>query len=129
MYESQLAENVYSHSTQCTSTPRGIEYKLFARVTRQLSATDDGAPDRFAKLAQAVYDNERLWTVLARDVAEEGNELPAELRSKIFYLFEFTRQQGRKVLKGEASADILVEINTAIMRGLKGSKETQEALS
>lgn len=129
MYEASLAENAYSSSAQCTSTPRGIEYKLFARVTRQLASANTAANDQFSQLAQAIYDNERLWTALARDVADEGNKLPADLRSKIFYLFQFTRQQGRKVLKGAASPDILVEINTAMMRGLQGDARQMEAAS
>lgn len=124
MYESALAENAYAYSARCTSTPRGIEYRLFARVTRELEAIKrekQGAPDRVAKLARALHDNERLWKTLALDVAQEGNGLPAELRSKIFYLFEFTRQHSRKVLAGQASSDVLVEINTAVMRGVKSN--------
>lgn len=128
MYESSLAENLYSDSSFHTGTPRGVEYRLLARVTRQLSATgDETAPDRFARRAKAIYDNEQLWATLACDVAEEGNGLPAELRSKIFYLYEFTRIHGRKVLQGVATPEILVEINTAVMRGLQGVAEEEEA--
>ena len=130
MYESALAENAYAYSAQHTSTPRGIEYKLFARVTRDLEAMKrekKSTPDRIAKLAKALNDNERLWKALAVDVAMEGNGLPAELRSKIFYLFEFTRQHSRKVLQGEAAVDVLVDINTAVMRGVKGEQGAQGA--
>ena len=127
MYESNLAQNAYSSSSPHTSTPRGIEFKLFVRVTRQLASAESATKNRFAELARAVYENERLWAALACDVAEEGNGLPAELRSKIFYLYEFTRHHGRKVLQGAATPEVLVEINTAVMRGLLCVADEEEA--
>jgi len=120
MYETALAETGYAASTRSTGSPRGIEYQVFARVTRRLAALRDSAANDLAKLTEAVHDNNRLWTTLALDVARPENGLPAELRSKIFYLYRFTAQHAKKVLAGEAKADVLVDINTAIMRGLRG---------
>lgn len=129
MYESALAENVYAQSAQWTGTPRSVEYRLFARVTRQLEAAKERSGERFSELAQAIYDNDRLWTALAADVADNGNGLPKELRSKLLYLFEFTRKHGRKVMRGAASPSILIDINTAVMRGIKGGVDRQERAS
>ncbi len=55
---------------------------------------------------------------MAADVADNLNSLPAPLRAQIFYLAEFTEQHSTKVLNGKADSDVLVEINTAILRGL-----------
>lgn len=101
---------------------RGIEYDLFARVTHRLKATL-GRHD-VAAVAAALHDNHQLWTVIAADVAEPGNALPPTLRARLFYLYEFTDQHSRKVLAGEASVEVLVDINTAIMRGLRGEGMT-----
>lgn len=120
MIETSLAENGYSSSIQSTGSPRNIEYEIFARVTRELSTKDKSAPDYPAKIAQALRNNLRLWTILANDVAKEDNELPKELRSSIFYLSEFTRQHTAKVYNGEADVQVLVDVNTMIMRGLRG---------
>ena len=57
--------------------------------------------------------------MLAGDVADAANGLPKELRAQIFYLAEFTNQHSTLVLRGEGDVDVLVEINTAIMRGLR----------
>ena len=46
--------------------------------------------------------------------------LPPALRAQLFYLYEFTDQHSRKVLAGNASIEVLVDINTAVMRGLRG---------
>lgn len=70
-------------------------------------------------MAEAIHENRRLWTILASDVVDKENGLPAQLRAQIFYLAEFTESHSRKVLAKEATADALVEINTAVMRGLR----------
>lgn len=73
----------------------------------------------FNALVRALHDNRALWTALAADVAIGTNGLPRSLRAQIFYLAEFTVHHSRRVLAGEAGADVLVDINTAVMRGLR----------
>lgn len=114
-----MAKTAYTTNQAPIRTPRGAEYEAFARVTRQLkSAAELGAPG-FARLAEAIHANRRLWTLLAAHVADADNALPAELRARLFYLSEFTTHHSRKVLKGEDTVDILVEINLSVMRGLR----------
>lgn len=114
------ALSAYGRPDAPVRSARAIEYDLFARVTRAITlAAARGATDRPA-LVRALHDNTRLWRTLAIDVADPGNGLPAPLRAQLFYLFEFTTAHSRKVLDGSASADALVEINTAVMRGLRG---------
>lgn len=119
-----LAQSAYGTSNTATRTQRGTEYDVFARVTRRLKSCAQ-QPGDFPALVQALHDNRRLWTIMAVDVADETNALPAPLRAQIFYLSEFTAEHTRKVLRDQASADALVDINTAVMRGLrsKGSVE------
>ena len=64
--------------------------------------------------------NLRLWSALAADLASPENALPPELRARLFYLYEFTAQHSRAILDGSGSASVLVDINTAVMRGLRG---------
>jgi len=59
-----------------------------------------------------------MWDTLAVNVVDENNALPKSLRAQIFYLAEFTTVHSRLVLKGNADAQPLVDINTAILRGL-----------
>ena len=119
MYEASLAVNNYEDSSQSTADSRGVEYQIFARITRQLANTNKDAADYHPKLFEALHKNLQLWTILAADVANDNNELPAQLRSSIFYLAEFTRHHTAKVHAGEANPKVLVDINTMIMRGLR----------
>lgn len=109
----------YSAATQATGTPRDIEYAIFSRVTGELNrAIADDRP--FPELAAAVHENFKLWTALAADLTSERNALPPALRAQLIGLAQFTRRQSHAVLRGEAEPGVLVEINTAIMKGLRG---------
>ena len=125
MLESSLAQNGYKTSAQSISSDRGLEYQVFSQVTRDLANARVGAHDYHAKVATALNKNMKLWTILAGEVASEANKLPAQLRSGIFYLAEFTRNQTTKIYAGEATPQALVEVNTMIMRGLRNQENNE----
>jgi len=110
------ARQTYAAAVLAARKPRSAEYELLARVTHALKAAAG-----FAALACALHENRKLWTALSADIADPGNQLPAALRARLFYLSEFTRQHSSKVLAGEGDAGVLIDINTAVMRGLEGS--------
>lgn len=120
----QKAQSAYRSHARHTSTDRDVEYDAFARVTHRLKTAADAGKDKTKDLIVALHDNRRLWSILASDVAGEDNGLPRDLRARIFYLAEFTRTYSSQVLAG-ASASPLVEINTAIMRGLRNRRPPQ----
>lgn len=103
-----------------TRTPRAVEYDVIARITARLkSAAAMGKPGLSA-LAAAVHENRQLWSALAADVALPENGLPKGLRAQLFYLAEFTAQYSPRVLSHGADAAPLIDINTSILRGLRG---------
>lgn len=111
----QMARTAYAPATTATSTPQSVEYDAFVRITSAMRRAERGA----ARIS-ALHDNRSLWTLLAGDVADAENGLPPDLRARIFYLAEFTRQHTSRALAGDAEIDVLIEINTAMMRGLRG---------
>jgi len=115
-----LARDVYARADAPARNARATEYELFARMTRALSIAWSQRAQNHAALVAALHDNGKMWRTLAVDVADIGNELPSPLRAQLFYLYEFTAEHSRKVLDGVASAEVLVDINTAVMRGLRG---------
>jgi flagellar protein FlaF len=110
----------YVQNQAPTRTFRSVEYDLLAQVTRRLRSSWANRDADFPGLVRALADNERLWSVLAADVALPGNSLPAALRARLFYLYEFTARHSRAVMDGKASVEVLADINTAVMRGLRG---------
>ncbi len=113
----ELARQAYAPSTASIRTPRSIEAQLISEITSRLSQTD--AP--YAHIVSAVHDNRQMWTALAVDVADADNALPTDLRANIFYLAEFTDLHSQKFLRGEADLSALVDINRAVIRGLRAS--------
>lgn len=120
MNSAALAQTAYGDARRSAIEPRRVELQAFAAATHRLSAVATGDRRDYPKLAAALHENLRLWTALALDVANAENELPKALRAQIFYLAEFTRTHGRKVMAGEADVAALIDINTAVMRGLRG---------
>ncbi len=110
----------YAQREAPTRSLRAVEYDLLAQVTQRLRAAWADRATDFPALARAVTDNTRLWSTLASDVALPGNSLPQALRARLFYLYEFTAQHSRAVLDDKASVEVLVDINMAVMRGLRG---------
>lgn len=117
-----LARMAYTSSAAPIRTNRDAEYDAFVRVTRRLTSLNPKKD--FPGFALALHDNRQLWNLLAVDVADDGNQLSKELRAQIFYLAEFTSHHTTQILMHGASVDPLVEINTAIMRGLRQKGDT-----
>lgn len=113
-----MAQRAYGVNAAPVRTNRSTEYAVFSRITHNLKSAAKSGQSGFADLAGALHDNRRLWSILASEVSQDANALPVDLRAQIFYLAEYVNSHSRRVLKGEASADALLEINTAIMRGL-----------
>lgn len=113
------AARVYGQMDPQTRDPKRLEYQVFLDVTREmkLSAGEDADPsDRMT----ALYHNERLWTMIAVQVAASENQLPKPLRAQIFYLSEFVSHHTQQIRSGLADISALIEVNVSVMRGLQG---------
>ena len=121
MHPRSQARSGYDAST--VRTERGTEYALFAQVTARLKAINESDLASFPALASAVSDNQRLWATLAEDLMSEANRLPVPLRAQLISLAEFVRKHSLAVLGGRAKLAPLIDINTAIMKGLRGNLE------
>lgn len=117
------ARSGYANAGAPTRSARDTEYALFAQVTSRMKAVDEKDKRAFVQLADAVRENQRLWGLLADDLSLETNGLPAELRAKLISLSVFIFQHSMVVLRGESSIGVLIDINTAVMRGLRGETE------
>lgn len=116
------AQRAYAPGAGSIRTPRSVEFEVIARITHRLKHAIQTQEKRM--LIDVLHENRKLWNTLAADVASSTNELPQELRARIFYLAEFTNQHTSKVLRNQATAVPLLEINAAILGGLKSEGST-----
>lgn len=106
----------YEVAQNTTETPRQTEYRLFAQVTRALM--DSQKEESKSPLAKAIHWNRRLWLALQADCALENNVLPEDTRAGIISLAIWVDKHSRKVLRGEAKIEPLINVNRSIMEGL-----------
>lgn len=120
-YQSPIA---YARQEAPTRSFRSVEYDLLAQMTRRLRSAWANRDADFPGLVRALAENQQLWSTLAADVVQPGNGLPAALRARLFYLYEFTAHHSRAIQDGKGSVEVLADINTAVMRGLRGEGGT-----
>ncbi len=113
------AQTAYAQTAAPTRTPRDTEYEAISKITHRLKTAAIRKSQDFGGFVRALHDNRRLWSVLASGVSDSDNGLPNELRARIFYLAEFTEQHSSQVLGNKASIEPLLEINMAVLRGLR----------
>jgi len=114
---SSMAHRAYAPGNDAIRTPRSVEFEVMARITHRLKKAIVSREKQ--PLIEAMHENRMLWNKFAADVASDGNQLPEDLRARIFFLAEFTRQHTSKVLRDEATAVPLLEINAVILSGLR----------
>ncbi len=118
----------YGSAQNAALTPRQAEYRIFARVTHGLAdagAAASDEPGSFARLAAAANENLRLWFALAEDLAGEANGLPDELRAGLIALAGFVERETPRVVSREIPPGVLVDVNLAVMKGLRGHREPE----
>ncbi len=104
--------------------PRRIEYLVFLRITLDLEAHRE-AGWRSGPLKDALWRNLELWNTLRADLLEEGNALPEALRAGLVSLSFTVERRTRAVLRGEADAGLLVDVNRSVMKGLQGAAQAE----
>ncbi len=126
MMNSYQARRGYKTVQREMNSDKAVELKVFTSVTSALSRVDNDAIDGPAKLAEALVDNAKLWSVLFVDLVNPENTLPLDLKTSLITLAEFTQIQTLKVLGGEADHQILIDINQSIITGLRQSATLPE---
>lgn len=111
------AQRAYAPTEAPIKTARSAEYDVIARVSFRMKRAIQQSD--FPALVEALHENNQLWMTLAIDAANPENKLPEELRARIVYLADFTRQHSHKVMRKLETAVPLLEINSAILKGLK----------
>lgn len=122
-----MSLQAYQRVAARAETPREAEYRLFGQVTRALmDAAALPAGDIKGRM-DALDWNRRLWSALASDCADSGNQLPDELRASMISLSLWVGRHTSAVIRQEEEIEPLVEINRMIMQGLMGGGSAEAA--
>lgn len=116
-----LAHRAYGQIKHRTAGNKDVEYALFQDITQALQAVDAAEAPQPTIWADAISRNLQLWSALATDLLNSGNQLPQALRAQILSLCEFVRRTSMSVLAGEPGLGDLIEVNETIMLGMRPS--------
>ncbi len=119
----ERAREGYGRNAVPIRSHRAAEYEAIARISHRLRAAALNRSTNYAEFVSALSENSKLWTTLAVDVAQAENNLPQELRARLFWLAEFTAHETRRLLRNEGDVGILIEINAAVLQGLRAQEE------
>lgn len=114
----EQARQGYAPTQPAIRTDRAVEAQLISHITARLRKAASHETRDFPMLMSALHDNRQMWTTMAIDVADNDNGLPDTLRAQLFYLAEFTKHHSQMVIRGQADVDALIDVNTAVLRGL-----------
>lgn len=103
-------------------THREAEARLLSRLNRNLQQSMTNMPNNISAFMHALYENDRFWAHIAMDLSEDSNQLPEQLRASLISISGFVIRHSANVRKGAASAEPLIDINLAIIRGLRAGE-------
>jgi flagellar biosynthesis activator protein FlaF len=119
------AANGYRAVRLHTESPRSIEAQLFAEITAGLVRAQRAGKSGFQDLVAVLHRNRTLWDALLADLVLEGNALPAPLKAQLIQIGRFVRQFTGSVLRGEEDVQALIDVNNAILEGLRGTRASE----
>ncbi|GHG85312.1 flagellar biosynthesis regulator FlaF [Pseudodonghicola xiamenensis] len=121
----------YKRTISETESPRQIERRVLSRVTADLERFGpefdqaEASAEKLALLAgglnDALWRNQRVWMALQGDLAQPGNQLPADLRAGLISLAVWVNSHSNGVIKGKHKVQPLIDINKTIIRALEGN--------
>lgn len=118
-----MSLQAYQQAATRAESPRDLEYRLFAQVTRALMEAQKLDPNDIGGRADALDWNRRVWSALASECGRPENGLPAPLRASIISLSIWVGKHTSLVIRKQEEIEPLIEINRMIMQGLSGSAQ------
>ncbi len=118
------AAHAYQSVEKATLSGRSLEAKVLANASFKLKACQDNwdAPDRDARLNEALKLNQRIWSIFQTELSADDNPLPKQLRADLLRLSLFV---DRRIMDIMAFPDpekltAVININNNIAAGLRG---------
>lgn len=113
-----MSLQAYQQAATRAESPREMEYRLFAQVTRALMEAAALDPSQVGRRADALDWNRRMWAALGADCSHADNKLPPQLRASFISLSIWVDKHTSLVIRNKEEIEPLIEVNRMIMQGL-----------
>lgn len=118
-----MSLRAYQQVAQRAETPRDVEFRLFAQVSRALVDLKSKPREDLRAWIDVLHWNRRIWAALADDCSSPTNALPDETRAQVISLSLFVHRTTSQVMRNEADIEVLIDLNRTMMQGLSGQPE------
>jgi flagellar biosynthesis activator protein FlaF len=122
------ARSAYRAATQANVSSRKLESAALFNSARRIedALADWGSPGCEARLADALEQNQRLWTFFQAELTEHAHPMPTELRQALLTLIRFVDRRTFELIAhpDPGAARALVDINRNIATGLQAGPDT-----
>lgn len=122
-----MSLQAYQQAATRAESPRDLEYRLFAQVTRALIEAAALDKSEVSRRADALDWNRRMWSTLGVECASPENRLPPQLRASFISLSIWVGKHTTLVIRNKEEFEPLIEINRMIMQGLAGASSSAAA--
>lgn len=123
------ALDAYRSAEKAAVSGRELEATALFKSARQLEAVQRSwdAPDRAARLDEALQYNIRLWTFFQSELAEADHPMPIELRRNLLELSKFVDKRTFELMAfpEPAKLQVLININRQIAMGLSQKPDSE----
>jgi len=113
-----MSLQAYQQASTRVESPREMEYRLFAQVTRALIDAEALPHEEIGRRMDALDWNRRLWAALAADCSQPENGMTPPLRAQIISLSLWVNRHTSAVMRREEEIGPLIDINRIVMQGL-----------
>ena len=118
------AQSAYGNSGRAVGSDKDNEVHVFQRSIARLRPLAGPDFKLTGPAAETLSENLRLWDALVVDMLHPDNALSDALIGQIMGLSRFVRHHTHTLYSGSGSVDVLIDINTAILKGLLGQPGT-----
>ena len=122
-----MSVHAYQQAATRAESPRELEYRHFAQVTRALMDASTLDRTEFGARMDALDWNRRVWSTLAGECNRTDNALPEPLRASIISLSIWVGKHTSQVIRRKEEIEPLIEVNRMIMQGLRGGPQAAAA--
>lgn len=108
---------------------RELEASVLTKAGLMLKAVQDNwdAPDREAKMLEAIKYNQKVWSFFQAELSESGHPMPKKLREDLLNLSLFVDKRFFEVMAFPSAEKlgIVIDINFNIAAGLRTNPDPE----
>jgi flagellar protein FlaF len=119
----------YETARRFAATAQDNEILIFTNANALLTqAKTAGIKTGDAKIGDAktrisaLFNNQRLWSAIVKDLALETNQLPAELKQNLTELGVWAMQYSTRAMSEDLPLDPLINVNRDMIEGLQAQR-------